>query len=178
MPFGLLLTLVVPILAAMAVANGGNFCDPRRSQHAVGVELRRGTAFALIDVMAAPPSLHEASPLASEPRLMDRVRTAIRARHYSRRTEKAYVSWIRQFIVFHGTRHPREMGESEVVAFLSALATRRQVAASTQNQALSALVFLYREVLRIDLDWLNGLVRAKRPERLPVVLTREEVRAW
>lgn len=107
---------------------------------------------------------------------MDRVRAATRALHYSRRTERAYVSRIRRFIVFHDKRHPREMGESEVVAFLSSLAMKDQVAASTQNQALSAVVFLYREVMGVELDWLNGLVRARRPERLPVVLTRDEVR--
>jgi integron integrase len=98
-------------------------------------------------------------------------------RRYSRRTERAYVGWIRRFILFHGKRHPREMGEPEVVAFLSALATRDGVSASTQNQALSALVFLYSEVLGKELDWLGGLVRAHRPERLPVVLTHPEVRA-
>ena len=114
---------------------------------------------------------------AVRPRLLDVVRERIRARHYSRRTERAYVGWIRRFIVFHGKRHPREMGEVEVTAFLSALATRGGVSASTQNQALSALVFLYGDVLGQQLDWLNGLVRARRPARLPVVLSREEVRA-
>jgi hypothetical protein len=88
----------------------------------------------------------------TEPKLLDCVRDRIRTRHYSRRTERAYGGWIRRFIVFHGKRHPREMGESEVMAFLSALATRGRVAASTQNQALSALVFLYAEVLGIELD--------------------------
>lgn len=101
----------------------------------------------------------------------------IRTNHYSRRTERAYVGWIRRFIRFHNRRHPREMGETEVVAFLSSLATEGHVAASTQNQALSAIVFLYSQVLGLELDWLSGLVRARRPVRLPVVLTREEVHA-
>jgi integron integrase len=111
------------------------------------------------------------------PRLLDRVSAAIRVRHYSRRTEKAYRSWIRRFVVFHGKRHPAEMGAEEVTAFLSDLAVRRRVAASTQNQALSALVFLYREVLDRDLPWLDDLVRAKRPLRVPTVLSRDEVSA-
>ncbi len=107
--------------------------------------------------------------------LLDQVRASIRARHYSRRTEKAYVGWIRRFILFHGKRHPKEMGGSEVTEYLSHLATERQVSASTQNQALSAILFLYKHVLGIDLPWLDGLVRAKRPTRLPVVLTIREV---
>lgn len=90
--------------------------------------------------------------------------------HYSSRTEEAYVGWIRRFVRFHGGRHPRTMGEAEVVTFLSSLAVDGHVAASTQNQALSALVFLYGSVLGVELDWLQGLVRAKRPERLPVVV--------
>jgi integron integrase len=98
-------------------------------------------------------------------------------RHYSRRTEEAYVAWIRRYIVFHGKRHPAEMGAPELTSFLSALAIHGRVAASTQNQALSALLFLYREVLELDVPWLDGIVRAKRPQRLPVVLTRQEVLA-
>jgi integron integrase len=105
---------------------------------------------------------------------MDSVRQAIRLRHFSRRTEEAYVGWIRRFIVFHGTRHPRELGAPEVTAFLSGLA-KRGVAASTQNQALSAVLFLYEVVLGARLGWLNDIVRAQRPVRLPVVLSREEV---
>jgi integron integrase len=112
-----------------------------------------------------------------KPRLLDRVRLAIRARHYSRRTEDAYAHWIRRFILFHGKRHPAEMGGPEVTAFLSSLASDARVSASTQNQALSALLFLYRVVLETDLPWLEGVVRARRPARLPVVLSREEVRA-
>jgi integron integrase len=110
-------------------------------------------------------------------KLLDRVRMAIRARHYSRRTEKAYAHWIRQFIFFHKLRHPDDMGEGEVAAFLSWLATARKVSASTQSQALSALLFLYRAVLKHDVDWIKNVVRAKQPKRLPVVLTREEVTA-
>ena len=113
----------------------------------------------------------------TSPRLLDRVRQAIRARHYSPRTETAYVRWIERFVRFHGKRHPAEMGQREVTAYLTHLATERKVAASTQNQALAALTFLYREVLELDLPWLEGLVRAKRSQRVPVVLTREEVAA-
>ena len=99
------------------------------------------------------------------------------ARHFSRRTETAYVAWVRRFIFFHDKRHPADMGGPEVSKFLSALAMDRDVAASTQNQALSALLFLYRAVLGQELPWLDDVVRAKRPARLPVVLSREEVRA-
>jgi len=105
------------------------------------------------------------------------VRDAIRTRHYSRRTEEAYLAWIRRYILFHGKRHPAEMGAAEMTQFLTSLAVRRKVAASTQNQALSALLFLYREVLGQEVPWLDGIVHAKRPRRLPVVLTREEIRA-
>jgi integron integrase len=123
-------------------------------------------------------AVHEASfPPARRPRLLDRVRETIRARHYSRRTEKAYVAWIRRYILFHDKRHPAEMGSAEVARFLTALAVDRKVSASTQNQALAALLFLYREVLAQTLPWLEDLVRAKRPEHLPVVLSREEVRS-
>ena len=114
--------------------------------------------------------------VAQAPRLLDQVRDALRTRHYSRRTEKAYVGWIRRFVIFNGKRHPREMGEAEITRFLSHLAVKRQVSASTQNQALTALLFLYRDVLGIELEWLDEIVRAKRPQRLPVVLTRREVR--
>ena len=116
------------------------------------------------------------SPEAPKPRLLTRVRNAIRIRHYSRATEKAYVGWIKRFIFFHGVRHPDEMGEREVMTYLSDLATRQRVSASTQNQAFSALLFLYREVLGRRLEGLEDGVRAKRPVRLPVVLSRDEVR--
>ncbi len=116
-------------------------------------------------------------PAAPAPRLFDRVRGALRAHHYSRRTEEAYVAWIRRYIFFHGKRHPAEMGAPEITRFLTSLAVDGKVAASTQNQALSALLFLYRAVLELEVPWLDGLVHARRPERLPVVLTRDEVRA-
>lgn len=111
-----------------------------------------------------------------KPRLLDQVRGALRLRHYSVRTEEAYVAWIRRFILFHGTRHPLTMGEPEVVAFLSHLAEAHRVSASTQNQALGSLLFLYRHVLRRDMAALDGVVRARTPERLPVILSRGEVR--
>ncbi len=101
------------------------------------------------------------------PRLLDRVRAALRTRHCSLRTEKAYVGWIRRYIVFHGKRHPAEMGAAEITRFLSDLAIQRNVAASTQNQALSALLFLYREVLEQELPWLDDIVRAKSPRADP-----------
>jgi integron integrase len=109
--------------------------------------------------------------------LLQRLRDAIRTRHYSPRTEEAYVWWVRRFVRFCGRRHPRELGERDVTRFLSSLAVDRGVSASTQNQALSALVFLYGEVLQLPVTWLSALVRAKRPARMPVVLTRDEVRA-
>ena len=111
----------------------------------------------------------------SPPRLLDRVREAIRVRHYSRRTEQAYVAWIRRFILANGRRHPAGLGGQEVEAFLTRLASDGQVAPGTQNQALAALLFLYREVLQVDLPWMEGIVRAKRSRRIPVVLAREEV---
>lgn len=116
-------------------------------------------------------------PRPQPPRLLDRVREAIRTRRYSGRTEKAYIGWIRRYILFHGKRHPAEMGESEITRFLSSLAVDTKVSASTQNQALSALLFLYREVLDKTVPWLHEVVHAKTPRRLPVVLTRDEVRA-
>jgi integron integrase len=126
---------------------------------------------------AAPVFPEAASAESPKPKLLDRVRHAVRARHYSRRTEKAYVHWIKRYIFFHGKRHPAEMGAPEVTAFLTALAVRDRVAASTQNQALNALLFLYREILGVELPWLDDLVRAKRSQHLPTVLTRGEVRA-
>ncbi len=114
---------------------------------------------------------------APKPRLLDQVRQAISTRHYSVKTEEAYVGWIKRFIFFHNKRHPAEMGEVEIGEFLSCLATDSHVSASTQNQALNAVLFLYREVLRKDIGYVNGVVRAKRPRRLPVVLTRQEVRS-
>ena len=111
------------------------------------------------------------------PRPLDQVRDRLHANHYSMRTEDSYLHWIRRFIVFHGKKHPREVGGSQVEVFLSHLATDRRMAASTQNQALSALLFLYREVLRSEFPWMDAVVRAKRPKHMPVVLTENEVRA-
>jgi integron integrase len=109
------------------------------------------------------------------PGLFAEVRRRLRLKHYSLRTERAYLGWIRRFVAAHGRRHPRELGVAEVEAFLSALAVQGQVAASTQNQALSALLFLYREVLGQELPWMENVVRAKRPQRLPTVLSAPEV---
>ena len=106
-------------------------------------------------------------------KLLDQARDAIRLKHYSIRTEQAYVGWIKRYIYFHGVRHPSEMGTPEVEAFLTYLAVKENVAASTQNQALSALLFLYREVLQQDLGPVDAL-RAKRPKQLPTVLTKDE----
>jgi integron integrase len=111
------------------------------------------------------------------PRLLDQARERMRVKHYSLRTEESYLHWIRRFVLHHGKRHPRDMAAAEVEAFLSHLATEGRVSASTQNQALAALLFLYREVLGVELPWMEGIVRAKRPARLPVVLTEAEVRA-
>ena len=108
-------------------------------------------------------------------RLLEQLTERCRVKHYSLRTERAYRDWIRRFILANGKRHPRDMGAAEVEVFLSRLATQSDVAASTQNQALSALLFLYREVLRIDLPWMESVVRAKRPQRVPAVLSRTEV---
>jgi hypothetical protein len=107
--------------------------------------------------------VNEVSAQPPAPKLLDRVRTAIRVRHYSRRTEDNYVAWIRRFIVFHRKRHPQEMGHAEVSAFLNHLAVAERVSASTQNQALAALLFLYRDVLGATVGNLDGLVRARTP---------------
>jgi integron integrase len=112
-----------------------------------------------------------------EPRLLDRLRDAIHTRHYSYRTEKQYVAWVRRYIIFHDRRHPRDLGGQEVEAFLSHLATHRNVSAATQSQALAALLFLYKHVLTIDLPWLSQVTRARRPKKLPVVLSRSQVRS-
>lgn len=115
------------------------------------------------------------SPSSQPIKLLDQVRAAIRIRHYSIRTEQTYVHWVARFIRFSGMRHPREMGAREVTAFLSALATELDVAAATQQQALSAVLFLYRHVLEVELPWLDDLVRPKKPARLPTVLNTDEV---
>lgn len=115
-------------------------------------------------------------PDARKPKLLDQVRAIIRRKHYSIRTEAAYVDWIKRYIFFHNKRHPIEMAEHEIEEFLNDLAVNKKVAASTQNQALSALIFLYREVLAKEIGWLDNLERAKLPQRLPVVLTEAEAR--
>jgi integron integrase len=129
------------------------------------------------DLRMRSPVRHTTPPRKSSPKLLDRVRSAIRARHYSPRTEKVYVSWVRRFVIHHGKRHPERLGADEIRAFLSYLATDRRVSASTQNQALCALLFLYRHVLGIGVDWIDEITPARRPSRLPVVLTMREARA-
>ena len=121
--------------------------------------------------------MSDATVLSASPRLLDQVRGKIRVKHYSIRTEQAYLDWIKRFILHFGKRHPSEMGAREVAAFLTWLAVEGRVAASTQNQAKSALLFLYREVLGTDLPWLENVEQAKAPKRLPVVLTQDEVQA-
>jgi len=120
---------------------------------------------------------HRSPYWSNPPRLLDRVRRAIRARHYSSSTERAYIRWMRRFILFHQKRHPAEMAEPEINAFLTYLAVKMNVSASTQNQALSALLFLYRHVLSRDIGDLGNVIRARKPKRLPVVMTRGEVKA-
>jgi len=115
-------------------------------------------------------------PSTNKPKLLDQVRDTIRRKHYSIRTEQAYIDWIKRFIIYHGKRHPREMAEEEIADFLTHLARDLNVAASTQNQALSALLFLYKEVLRHEIGWLEKVERAKKPPKLPVVLSRGEVK--
>src|SRR5512143_919723 len=115
--------------------------------------------------------------MAAKPRLFDAVRQKVRAKHYSYRTEQQYLYWIRRFILHHKKRHPAEMSAPEVEQFLTHLAVEGRVSASTQNQALSAVLFLYRQGLEVDLPWLNGVVRAHSPTRVPVVLPRREVQA-
>jgi integron integrase len=114
--------------------------------------------------------------LAGQPPLLQRVRSALRTAHYSHLTEKAYVGWIRRYILFHGKRHPIEMGAAEVAEFLNDLAQRLRVAPSTQTQALSALLFLYRRVLGVDLPWVDDVTRARKPAKLPIVLSTDEIR--
>jgi len=126
---------------------------------------------------ANQPTAADQTPAPRQPKLLERLRIHLRTRHYSIRTEQAYIDWARRFIVYHGKRHPQEMGAAEMEAFLSHLAVERNVSASTQNQAKAALLYLYKQVLETDLPWLNEVVQAKTPKRLPVVLTPTEVRA-
>lgn len=122
---------------------------------------------------AGPESVNETRP----PKLLDRLREALRARHYSKKTEETYCHWVRRYIFFHQLRHPLEMGEPEINAFLTHLAVAEKVSASTQNQALCGLLFLYRHILQREVGDLGDVIRARKPKRLPVVLTREEVKA-
>ena len=127
---------------------------------------------------ATPVISHSPSiPPASPPKLLDRVRWHLRVKHYSIRTEKTYVDWIRRFILFHGKRHPNDMAEEEISTFLTHLAVERRVAASTQNQALCALLFLYTQVLERKLDFMDKIERVTRPPKIPVVLTPSEAHA-
>lgn len=128
----------------------------------------------MVRIEQLPPMLADTEQSGS-PKLLDEVRRRLRVKHYSLRTEVVYLGWIRRFILANGKRHPREMGAVEIERFLSTLAVKGRVAASTQNQALSALLFLYREVLGTKLPWMDGVVRAKRPRRLPAVLAKDEV---
>jgi len=116
-------------------------------------------------------------PATKKPKLLDQVRAAIRTRHYSYRTEQAYVFWVKRFIIYHKKCHPKEMGEKEINEFLTHLAVKENVSASTQNQALCAIVFLYKHVLKIDIGDLGIMVWAKKQDRMPVVLTRKEAQA-
>jgi integron integrase len=115
--------------------------------------------------------------MSAKPRLIDQVRDVLGRRHYSYRTEQQYVGWIVRYIRYHGRRHPAQLGGPDIESFLSHLAIQRQVSAATQAQALAALLFLYKHVLNVDLPWLKSITRATRPKRLPVILSREEVRA-
>jgi integron integrase len=113
----------------------------------------------------------------SQPKLLDQLRAVIRTMHYSIRTEQAYVDWARRFILFHHKRHPQEMGKEEIESFLTHLAVEGRVSASTQSQAKAALLFLYQRVLKMDVDWLKDVIAAKQPQRMPSVLTVDEVRS-
>ena len=122
--------------------------------------------------------VHEDSPVyAQKPKLLDSLRLALRSRHYSRKTEKSYVQWVKRYVYFHGMRHPAEMAETEINSFLTSLAVRDKVSASTQTQALSALLFLYRHVIGRQIGKLGEVIRARKPKRIPVVMTHQEVKA-
>ena len=117
------------------------------------------------------------SPAARKPRLLEQLHQALRSRHYSRRTEQTYFQWVKRFIYFHNVRHPAEMAEPEINAFLTHLAVKERVSASTQNQALSAILFLYLHVLNRKIGDLGNVIRARKPKRIPVVMTQDEVKA-
>jgi integron integrase len=138
--------------------------------------MERAKIYTLNRNRSAGSAYNQCAAPRAKPKLLDQVRQAIRARHYSDRTNKAYVHWIKRYIFFHNKRHPLEMAEPEIGQFLSTLATEGHVSASTQNQALNALLFLYHEVLNKKIGLVDGVVRAKRSQRVPVVLTKEEVK--
>ncbi len=140
--------------------------------HAPRLELHAGRGESLVREPDPPPFPRRE---VRAPRLFDRIRETMRLRRLSRRTERAYLGWIRRYVQFHGKRHPSALGPDHMTAFLSALACEERLSASTQNQALCALLFLYRNVLGVDLPWLEGVARAKTARRLPVVLSRDEV---
>lgn len=130
-----------------------------------------------IESGSRPHTMDRSASFSRPPQLLDQMRQALRSRHYSRRTEQTYCHWVKRFIYFHNVRHPAEMSEAEINAFLTHLAVKEKVSASTQNQALSALLFLYRHVLGREIGDLGKVIRARKPKRLPVVMTRDEVRS-
>jgi site-specific recombinase XerD len=132
------------------------------------------TGLSATPTQSMPPSSH---PSTGKPKLLDQLREALRSRHYSRRTEQTYCHWVKRFIFFHHVRHPADMAEPEINAYLTHLAVKEKVSASTQNQALSALLFLYRHVLDRPIGDLGEVIRARKPTRLPVVMARDEVKA-
>jgi integron integrase len=154
-------------------------CNDNSGEYTMGdSNIRPSVQSIRIATSGRPPQItpDPLPPNAPKPKLLGQVRLSIRTRHLSPHTEQAYIGWIKRFIFFHNTRHPAEMGEPEIARFLSSLATDARVSASTQNQALNALLFLYNQVLDKKIGLLQGVVRAKRPRRLPVVLTKEEVK--
>jgi integron integrase len=153
-------------------------CERRTTYY--HADLRRNHGFGgiiRVPLTLISPSLSVTLPVMPTPKLLDQVRTVVRVKHFSLSTERAYVAWIRRFILFHKKRHPREMGEAEIRQFISHLAVQRQIAASTQTVALSALLFLYREVLKQELPYITNIERARKSQKLPVVFTRNEVQA-
>lgn len=148
--------------------------NPVHNATAMYPSLLDATPLALLTAREQLPAA--TAPASPPPRLLDQLRARLRTLHYSIRTEQVYVDWARRFILHHGKRHPRDMGAAEVEAFLSHLAVQRNVSAATQNQARSALLFLYREILGIELPWLSEVISAKQSRHLPVVLTEREVR--
>jgi integron integrase len=158
-------------------AGDDKFGKSRQHLRWVSSPARREQERFVSTLVAPQPAPSAEAPNQHQARVLDQVRAAIRFRHYSLRTEDTYLHWIKRFILFHGKRHPTELGEQEVGQFLSALAMEQRVSAATQNQALNALVFLYRHVLKLDVGQIENIVRAKQSQRLPVVLRKHEVKA-